>query len=448
MKQEINDALQKKIKKNIYGKTQNIKIIFPSGLGKAALQEINAILESLWFAKQQESKLSLLKNEIRIDQIHLFAIMELLMRSQCIADIRLIIFQGRTSGKAEFEKKCRDVPWDFYLKKNMSLKIKVNSVASRAFHESGLKEILSHILKNDVKEIVSGENTNETTCLYADLYKNKLTLSISLAGKALYKRGYRGILSASAPLREDAASCCIQNALIFAKNVHENFNPNTIIIPFSGTGTFAFEYFQSYFRFFPVLFGREYALQEMAFFKEESFNYLVKKAKEHCKLAAVEKNEHPIHFYCIDTSDEANSALLDNIESFQQSIIKNNFLFPNELFSQYHENFFKMNFANVFEQQNIPSNDIFILFNPPYGIRLNHHSDTVALYKNIALKINEITKIINKQQQNLLGFILCPNEETWMAFYKHLIYSEIETYHFTQGGIDIRVCQFFNKSTI
>ena len=105
-------------------------------------------------------------------------------------------------------------------------KLKVDSVASKAFHETGLKEILSSILKDSVKEIVSGENTNETTCVFADLYKDKLTVSISLAGNSLYKRGYRGTLSASAPLREDYASCLLLKSMQFAKKINAEFMPD------------------------------------------------------------------------------------------------------------------------------------------------------------------------------------------------------------------------------
>lgn len=460
MKQQIEENLERKIKKNIYGKAQTAKIIFPAGFGAIALDEIKSILANLWFPQKFQSECSLLKNEIRIDNIHMFALSELIMRSQCITDIRLIIFEGKAIGKEAFEKQCRNMNWNFFVDKKMSLKIKVDSVASKAFHETGLKEILSKILKEYVSDIVSGENTNETTCLYADLYKDKLTISISLVGDLLYKRGYRGNLSASAPLREDAASCCIHKSMQFVKKLNENFSPNAVLIPFSGTGTFAFEYLQSYFRFSPVLFEREHALQKMPLFRQENFNFLLKKAKENCLFKSSyneNQNLNPIihnnniKFICIDNSKNANSALLENIGIFKNAIIKNNFIAPNELFSEnekskepfYSDNFLKMDISRLMNPTSKNFGNIFIPLNPPYGIRLGGNSDSIALYKNIASKLNEISKITKKEHKNLLGFILCPSEDTWSAFCRNLNYSKIETYHFTQGGMDIRVCQFY-----
>ncbi len=460
MKQEIEQNLEKKIKKNIYGKAQIAKIIFPAGLGTIAFDEIKSILENLWFPQKFQSECSLLKNEIRIDNIHMFALTELMMRCQCISDIRLVIFEGKAFGKEAFEKQCRNIHWNFFINKNMSLKIKVDSIASKAFHETGLKEILSKILKEHTSDIVSGENTNETTCLYADLYKDKLTISISLAGDLLYKRGYRGTLSASAPLREDAASCCIQKSMQFAKKLNDKFLPNSIIIPFSGTGTFAFEYLQSYMHFPPVLFGREYALQKMPLFRNENFNFLIKKAKDNCLFSPSQVNNETVgainhkdntKIICIDNSKNANSAFLENLEIFKNTVLKHDFHFENEIFSEneklskpfYNDNFLKMDIANSTHSINKNLGNIFIPLNPPYGIRLSGSSDSVALYKNIASKLNEISKFTKKEQKNLLGFILCPSEETWSAFCRNLNHTEIETYHFTQGGMDIRVCQFF-----
>lgn len=422
--------LIKKIKKNIYGKPQSIQVQFPPGLGDAALAEANNILQSLWFPQKYTSQLNLLKNEVRIDQIHVFAATELLIRNFCFSDIRLIISEGKASGKSAFEKKCRDIEWNMFLNKNMSVKIKVDSVASHAFHETGLKEILTGIINDYVNDVVSGEDANPTTTLYAMLYKDRLTVSISLAGNPLYKRGYRGTLSASAPLREDMAACCIQ------KTLHcytDTFKPDTIIIPFSGTGTFAFEYLLSHFHISPGLIERDYALTYMPLFRKENFNFLLKKAKEHCLLT--EQHAWP-DILCIDNSANANAALLENLQSFKHAIEKNNFSLPNEpLLDLVDSNFFDIHFTEN-------KGDVFVLMNPPYGIRIGKSADTNNLYKKIAVKINELAKVTQQYEKSLLGFILCPSQESWSAFCKELKCNKNETYHFTQGGMDIRVCQF------
>lgn len=312
----------------------------------------------------------------------------------------------------------------------MTVKIKVNSVASIAFHETALKNILAEILGEYNCEVVTGENVKATTSIYVNLYKDKLTMSISLAGEALYKRGYRGTLSASAPFREDTAACCIKQAFAFVQNLNEKFSPESVIIPFSGTGTFAFEYLQCHYHFPPVLLGREYALQVMPLFRQETFNFLLKKAEEN-KPNLLEQS---LQIYCIDNSKSANAALAENINNFNK-------LFPNDCFKNtfLNDDFLEMEVETVFKD----TGDIFMSLNPPYGIRLGKNSDTVTLYKNIAKKIKDIAKVTLPKKNHLLGFILCPSEASWSAFCKTLNYFKLETYHLTQGGIDIRVCQFY-----
>jgi 23S rRNA G2445 N2-methylase RlmL len=430
-----NGALSKKIKKNIYGKLQTIKVIFPSGFADVALDTINHILNNLWLPQTSHSEITLIGNEIYIRNIHMFSVIELLLRSQCLTDIRLVIFQGKTFNKFAFEKKCQSMPWDYYLNKSMALKIKVTSIASNAFHETALKKILTEIISPYTLEVASADELNETTCLYADLYKNKLTLSISLAGEALYKKGYRGILSASAPLREDAAAACIIKALQFGKQNNINYVPETVLIPFSGTGTFAFEFLQNYFNVSPALFQRQYVIEKMPLFRAENFNYLLKKAIKNCLLPNVEHADRTPEVLCIDNSKNANHACTNNIENF------NHLLEMSKLYcikpKLLDVDFFAMDFSAI---EFALEHDVFIMLNPPYGLRLNKNANTDQLYHNIAKKILELSTITKSK---ILGFILCPTESAWSVFIKILKHAKTQTYHFNQGGMDIRVCQFY-----
>ena len=103
---KITENLEKKIKKNIYSKAQNIKAIFPPGLSTIALAEVKSILNNLWFKQKFQSEYTLLKNEIQIENIHMTAIIELMMRSQCLTDLRLILLESKVFGKKGFEKHC------------------------------------------------------------------------------------------------------------------------------------------------------------------------------------------------------------------------------------------------------------------------------------------------------------------------------------------------------
>lgn len=428
------DNIEKQIKRNIYGKPQSILVIFPPGLSAAAHAEAQYILANLWFQNKFQSEITVLKNALRIDQIHMFAVVELMMRGQCFSDIRLIVSEGKAANMTAFEKKCEDLPWDFYLARTMSLKIKVDVGASPTLHEGAMKEMLAGGLKSRVRSIVSGENAEETTTLYVDAYKYHSIMSFSLAGAPLYKRGYRSVMSKSAPLREDIAACCIQNAMQFG--VENKIAPDSVFIPFSGTGTFLFEYWMTCYQFAPALFEREYALQSMPLFREDNFNYLLKKAREFCVIEKLT----PGNYYCLDNLESANEALLQNLDNFKQAVEKNQFAWSGEGHEWSHlDDFMKMDVAAI--MNDLPGN-IFIPMNPPYGIRLGKSHDAVVLYKHIAQQINKLYTSAKKRKTRVTGFILCPSEESWSVFCKNLTGALIDTYHLTQGGLDIRVAQF------
>jgi 23S rRNA G2445 N2-methylase RlmL len=423
--------IEKKIKRYIYGTPQLAIAKFPSGLGQVAKDEIDSILTNAWFPSKFPAESELIENEIQLKNIHVSSLTELLMRSTCLEDLRLVIFAGKTSGKKEFDKKCRKINWEFYLDKKMIVKIRVDSVASHAFHESGLKEILAEILSDHEIQIVSGVEASKTTILYVDLCKDYLKISISLAGEALYKRGYRTQLSASAPLREDAAACFIQKAFQFAQLHSKNFFTEKLFIPFSGTGTFAFEYLIYFLKIPPVLFERKYALQEMPLFRKENFNFLKKKSRE------IHVKPENLQLICVDSSENANTALQANISKFSQCID----LKMKDFIINLPVDFIKNDVTSYFKESE--ANNIFIPMNPPYGVRLNKDADIVSFYKNIAVKMNEIAKVIKEKKKHVLGFILCPSEESWRSFCKNLANAKTEAYHFNQGGLDIRVCQFY-----
>jgi 23S rRNA G2445 N2-methylase RlmL len=156
-----------------------------------------------------------------------------------------------------------------------------------------------------------------------------------------------------------------------------------------------------------------------------------------------EVSANHIHFYCIDNSDNANKSLLENMQFFKEAMVKNDFAFEVPILSSSSENFFQVDIAKIISETGKSMGNIFMPLNPPYGIRFGKNLDSITLYKNIASQINETSNLIKKEKKHLLGFILCPNEETWSAFSRALTDAQNQTYHFTQGGIDIRVCQFF-----
>ncbi len=201
--------LERQIKKNIYGKPQTAKLFYPPGFGETALLEIKTILSQLWFSQNTKNTCILNPKYIELSDTHISVLTEILLRTKCLSDIQLVLSKEKCKGKEEFKKICTQIKWNYFLNNKINVKIKVNSTASKAFHETGLKEIASNIIEPFIKSISTGENSNEDTTINFELYKDNLTVSLSLVGQPLYKRGYKKELKTLAPLREDLAACCI-----------------------------------------------------------------------------------------------------------------------------------------------------------------------------------------------------------------------------------------------
>lgn len=432
---QINlENLERQIKKNIYGKPQKAKLFYPPGFGETALQELKTILAHLWFPQNSKNECVLNAKYIELAETHISVLTEVLLRTKCLSDIHLVLTEEKCKGKEEFKKICNNIKWNYYLNNNINVKIKVNSTASKAFHETGLKEIANPIIIPFIQGISTGEHSNEDTIINFELYKDKLTVSMSLVGQPLYKRGYKKELKTLAPLREDLAACCIQKYFNDLKKNNIILFPDKVYVPFAGSGTFAFE---SHFYFENIAnhyFHREFIFKKLPFFKKENYNYLLKKAAEE-NSKTVKQNNYET--YCIDTSESAVKKCKENNEKYL-SYAKNisNIELKLEI---YNKDFFK---NNTFITKN-GFKFLFIPLNPPYGLRITNKQNAEIFYKRIAQTLNHLKEHIDTKDSHIGGFILCPNEETWSIFYNTLNFNLKDTYHFTQGGLDIRVCQFF-----
>lgn len=422
--------IDKKIKRAIYARPQSVLIIFPPGLADAARVEAESILGDIWFSNKFTSKISLLKNAIRIDEIHMFAVMELMLRGKCFSDIRLILNESYMQNMQAAEKICRDVQWDYYLAPELRFRVKVDVALSPALHEGALKELL--------QEIIGGSEDEGSALLHLDVYKYRSIMSLSLAGEPLYKRGYKSMLSKSAPLREDIAAACIQHALQFGLKQNAGFVSDILLLPFSGTGTFLIEYLSARYMVSPALFDRAYSLEQMPLFRADTFNHLRKQAKEHCKISqSASKN-----YLAIDHAAEANEAMCDAIHAFAKAMQEHQLVWSGVNESQCPQlaDFLKLDMQKIHAELD---GNVFMPMNPPYGIRLCKKNDTVDFYKQIAHQVNAVSEMANSRDKHVLGLILCPSEDAWSAFCKTLKNATMNTYHINQGGLDIRVAEFY-----
>lgn len=418
------------MKANLYSHPQEALVIFNPGTGPQVYQEIQDIIAKPYLKTKYTPLCTLSENSIKLSSISLFTLAEVLTRSQRAHDLRLIVTTGKVYFENSFKKLCESIAWNQYLVPKTKIRVRVKSFTSHLFHEAMLKErVAEYLLDKAQIEVPKTDEEKALTTLYVELRDNKCTFSLSLAGEALYQRGFREISKAVAPLREDIAQTCIQRALKFCQQLDSQYQVRNLWVPFGGTGTFIFEYLMGEMKIAPCLLGRSYALQSLVFFNEKNFRFIQQKAKAQIEESHLEKIVY-----------------IDHAEEAMQSFNKNQILFAQKI----REHFPSKDIQNSTLSENIfaptdynfKDGSIFVPLNPPYGLRLHSQADILELYKRIASKLIAIAKGLDPQQR-LGGFILCPSEQTWSIFASVLQgQGELETYHLTQGGLDIRVCQF------
>ncbi len=408
-------------------------LVFPPGCGTAALRELSSIVGDPWHRRNTVPTIEMRDGFLFMSRAHLLHILEVLFRSCSLSDVRLVLKEKRVESKDAFGKACAEIPWNEYLPAGAFVRISADSVASRVFHEGALEELAAESLRRH--GFRCGGEGEPLTTVYVRLYRNRLTVSVSLAGAALYKRGYRADLQAAAPLREDMAWCMLSEALTWLGSVEPGFSPHTVFIPFSGSGTFLFEYIMYRYAFPGCVFGRPYAAESFPFYTGKNAAYLRKKAEEPCDAL-----ESDVSFLCMDTSEKALGSFRENRSLFERVLPEPCARIVRRIPIHVGRDDF---FSCALDLLRGSARDVFIPMNPPYGIRLSRRRETAVFYADIGGRIREIASVCTDSGGSVGGCILCPDQAAWSAFLHAAAPDAETTFHVTQGGLDIRVCVFY-----
>lgn len=407
--------------RSLYSVPHTAFLSFNPGTGKQVQAEIRDLLANLFLSTKYSPTLTAHKsNEFELSSISLYSLVELLMRSQTLENVKLKIASADVYFENSFRNFIDKVNWELYLPQNTRLHLRLNSVGSRLFHESMLRETFVERVGKKIGAKIVGNDEEALTTVYVDILNNVCTISISLAGKHLYQRGFREIGGAVAPLREDLAQICIRNALSFCREHAKDYTARNLWVPFGGTGTFVFEYLMYEHRIAPCLLGRSYALQSLPFFNKKNFDFVIAKA------ASIQSKESVEQVSYSDFASEVCEIFAKNLSNFSLRTMQE--------ISRLHSALVDM----TSEKPSFASGDVFIPLNPPYGLRLHSQSEISPFYAKIAKHLLEV-----RQDYRFGGFVLCPSEEAWSAFFKVLApHAKMATHHMSQGGLDIRVCLF------
>ncbi|MEZ4873769.1 MAG: hypothetical protein R2827_16310 [Bdellovibrionales bacterium] len=245
---------------------------------------------------------------------------------------------------SKLERKIQTIPWNFFVG-TQEPQFKVSSHSSRLFHKKNIEETCINAFKKYRHgQPVRAKASNSKTTIHIRFDDNVCTISVDTSGEHLHRRGYK-TLSTEAPLRENLAAGLLNLTL-------EKINPpqqSVFIDPMCGSGTFAGELWHLN----RALFYRKYAYEDFFIIRHiERFGH--RRLKDWNQQV-----ENQYEFWLGDQDSKSISVAQKNL-----SMLENVSWANEELSSQ------------SFTSSNHPK---WIVFNPPYGIRLKKSPQTLSM---------------------------------------------------------------------
>jgi len=423
------DAFEKRVKRQIIGKVHRFMAVAPLGFESSLVQE----LEYIGIVADDSQEGAAPENEhnaapyITKDGKVLFSAKiteawKAVAYSRIANRILMEIGNFKAENFTQLEKKATEIPWELYLPAS-PLALHTTCKHSRLYHSGAIEERLKPIIDKAIKGSAEAVQSQDqyTQQLYIQFQDDRCTIWLDLAGEELYKRGHDRFV-AEAPLKETIAAAMIFEASKLATN-HQPLT--TIVDPMAGSGTFSLEAAYIANGLIPGK-CRDFALKNQPAFKEGTWNFIVKAAKE---------AEIPPTIITSDIDQHPIDIINHNVECGPLAEIAHNK--PNAaLITPQLKDFFSYTLSDIVASAaqtspppsaSQPSTDnhqsSIILLNPPYGKRLKF--DAPTLYANIARKLSEWFECAKNEEKHLTFAILIPKDECETAFLGNFSFTDL-----------------------
>ncbi len=342
-------ALEKRIKRNITGREHSFFAACSPGFKNLCNQEMLAAGFSTKQPTQMPGGIEFIArpDQAMVANLHLRSPLRILMR----------IAQFKATSFEQLEKKVKNMDWAIYLPADCQLDLHVTCKKSRLYHSDAIAQrVEKHIFNHPGINPKTNSDQSPIIGLYIRVDNDRFVISIDTTGDHLFKRGIKKKIT-TAPLRENIAAAM----LIWA-----NLTKDDILIdPMCGSGTFSLEAAMIKSNI-PSGFYRNFTFESLPGFSNKTFSHLKKE---------VVKQVYPIQgqqIFASDMDDKAVAALKKNVSGhdFLQTIDIQN-----------------CDFFSILPNKLSPAKKGIITLNPPYGKRLEHHSNSQSFYKDVMHKM-------------------------------------------------------------
>ena len=394
----------------ITARPQSIYIRPAPGWLEVCEREVASILKKPFQKYKFEPKLQRLKSTLKVSHCDWRQALECVFRLRSAHDVEWLFVESPCRSWQELERVLQKSPWDEILpQKDVSAHVTIDII--RGFTSGSAK------LRSKFCEYAKIEHVSEGTPIRfkLELRDQRVRILVSLAGEPLYKRDYKEVLQAVAPLPEHLAASCIQWVL------EQTEEPvGAVWAPFAGSGTFGFESLLVLGAAGPGTFRKSFACEAFPATPLTTIQYLRRKMRENW-----EKNPVPKIVFN-EMNEDVMLILQANTKNFS---------------SQAAFEFQKGNFWD-FKMPLPETGSVMLLLNPPFGDRLAKKSSIIEIYKKIGDRLRRESEKVSVE---VLGGCLCPDEKTWRSLLSALQPENFATHHFTHGGKEMRILRWKKK---
>ena len=180
-------ALSRRIKQHVIGRPQDFYAITLPGLESICRSELAAL-------DDPPAELRVSKGGVAF-QGRLTSCYQANLMCRTASRVLMRIQQFKARHFDELEERARAVPWELYLKIDVSLKLRVSIRQSKLYHSQAvseriLKAVSARLALHGRKDAGTGRE-GPVQSIWARLQEDRLTLSLDSSGDPLHKRGIK-----------------------------------------------------------------------------------------------------------------------------------------------------------------------------------------------------------------------------------------------------------------
>ena len=224
----MTSSLEKRIKRNVSGRTRDFFAITPPGLENLCRMELMR-LPSFGGETAEVSggvEFSGKLYDGYLANLHLRTATRILMRIETVS----------ASHFTQLSKKAAEIPWELYLRPDAVPLIRVSTHHCRLYHKDAVSAIFTESVRNRLLQYAGDPQAQDMPVIQQRLFirgmDDRFSVSIDSSGDLLYKRGIK-TLAGTAPVRETLAAAILMLA---------GYSGNEALVnPMCGSGTFAVE---------------------------------------------------------------------------------------------------------------------------------------------------------------------------------------------------------------